>query len=233
MEGWIDFAKGPLFAFAFLVMVLGLLRLVVIQVYFLATRKGRRLVDVKWGGVLKDTMSWIVPIRHVAPGTIVFSSASFLMHIGVLIVPVLLMDHVAMWESFVGLDLPAIGREAADFLTLFTIGCILVLLCCRTFVARQRIVSRRSDYLLLLLVLAPFASGYCASHPAVNPLPWDTMMLVHLFSAEALFVAVPFTKLAHVVLYFFDRLSAVHWQLRPGAGALVAEALRREEAAPS
>ena len=39
------------------------------------------------------------------------------------------------------------------------------------------------------------------------------------------FVTVPFTKLAHVVLFFFDRLSQVHWQLRPGAGDRVAGAL--------
>jgi hypothetical protein len=54
-------------------------------------------------------------------------------------------------------------------------------------------------------------------------------MLTHLLSAELLFVLVPFTKLAHVVLFFFDRISAVHWQLRPGAGDKIAEALYGEE----
>ena len=33
-------------------------------------------------------------------------------------------------------------------------------------------------------------------------------MLIHVLSAELLFVVVPFTKLAHVVLFPFDRLSA-------------------------
>jgi hypothetical protein len=32
-----------------------------------------------------------------------------------------------------------------------------------------------------------------------------------------------------VVLFFFDRISGVHWQLRPGAGDKVAEALYGEE----
>ena len=44
-----------------------------------------------------------------------------------------------------------------------------------------------------------------------------------------MFVA-PFTKLSHIVLFPFDRLSAVHWQLRPGAGERVAEALYGKEA---
>jgi hypothetical protein len=87
------------------------------------------------------------------------------------------------------------------------------------------------DYLLLLLILVPFVSGYLASHPGVNPFRWDVTMLLHILSAELLFVAVPFTKLAHVVLFPFDRLSAVHWQLQPGAGEKVAAALYTRKSA--
>ena len=55
-------------------------------------------------------------------------------------------------------------------------------------------------------------------------------MLIHILSAEPLMIVAPFTKLSHIVLFAFDRLSAVHWQLRPGAGEEVAEALFGEEA---
>jgi nitrate reductase gamma subunit len=151
------------------------------------------------------------------------------MHIGLIAVPLLLIDHVAMWEALVGFDLPAIGQGLADFLTLFTIGCIVVLLGCRTFVVRQRVVSRPMDYVILVLIVLPFASGYLAAHPGANPFPWQAMMLTHVLTGEALFLAVPFSKLSHIVLFFFDRVSAVHWQLRPGAGDRVAEALVAKE----
>lgn len=55
-------------------------------------------------------------------------------------------------------------------------------------------------------------------------------MLIHTLSAELLMVAIPFTKLSHVVLFVFDRLSEVHWRLRPGAGERAAEALLGKEA---
>ncbi|MCG6957586.1 MAG: hypothetical protein LJF04_16470, partial [Gemmatimonadetes bacterium] len=158
-----------------------------------------------------------------------FSLASYVMHVGILIVPIFLIDHVVLWEAFLGLDLPAIGKETADVLTLLTVGCGLVLLTLRVFQARHRMVSRPTDYALLVLVLLPFASGYLASHPSVNPCPWNVMMLIHVSSADLLLVLIPFTKLAHVVLFFFDRISAVHWQLRPGAGDRVAEALHGKE----
>ena len=80
------------------------------------------------------------------------------------------------------------------------------------------------------MVLLPFVFGYFAGHPNVNPFSWQMAMLLHLLSAEALFVVIPFTKLSHIVLYFFDRLSALHWQLKPGAGDKVAAALFGEEA---
>jgi hypothetical protein len=48
MDQWIAFAQGPLFAFTFLLMVLGLIRLAVIQIYTLVTGKGRRLRNAPW-----------------------------------------------------------------------------------------------------------------------------------------------------------------------------------------
>jgi nitrate reductase gamma subunit len=229
MEQWIDFAKGPLFAFTFLIMVLGLARLVIIQVYSLVTGKGRRLQRAPWRKILAEAASWVVPIRHLVPGTKFFSIVSFLFHIGIIVVPLLLADHVVLWEGFFKTNLPEIGYGVADFLTLFTIACVLVLLGFRIFSAPHRAMSMRMDYVLLLAILLPFVSGFCASHPSYNPFPWDVMMLIHLLSAELLFVLIPFTKLAHIVLFFFDRISGIHWQLRPGAGDKVAEALYSEE----
>ncbi len=230
MEQWINFAKGPLFALTFLIMVLGLARLVIIQVYSLLIGKGRRLQKAPWRKILSEAATWVVPVRHLIPGTKIFSSISFVFHIGIIIVPLFLADHIVLWESFLKISLPEIGHGLADFLTLFTAACIIALLGFRIFSPRLRSMSKKSDYVLLVMIFMPFASGFLAMHPQYNPLPWNVMMLIHLLSANLLFVLVPFTKLAHVVLFFFDRISAIHWQLRPGAGDKVAEILYGEEA---
>lgn len=229
MDHWIEFAKGPLFAITFLVMVLGLGRQVVLQIYFLSVKKGRRLRGVAWNKVARETLSWVVPVKHMEAGNGVFSASSFLMHVGIILVPLFLLDHIVLWQGLLGFGIPSLDPGVADVLALLTIGCGFVLLGLRIFRARHRMVSRPMDYVLLFLLLIPFLSGFLASHPSVNPFPWKIMMLTHLLSAEALFVAVPFTKLAHVVLFFFDRISAVHWQLKPGAGDKIAEAIYGEE----
>jgi nitrate reductase gamma subunit len=230
MEFWLDLAKGPLFAAAFLTMVLGLGRHVLLQTHGLLVRKRRRLAHLPWKRIAAETLSWALPVRHLIPGTIVISSASFLFHVGAILVPLFLADHIRIWETFLGVELFAISDRLADTLTLLTLACLVVLLSYRVLIRRSRELSRPSDYALLLLILLIFLSGWLAGHPGQNPLPWQVMMLIHLFGADLLIFLVPFTKLAHVVLFPFDRLSAVHWQLRPGAGAQVAEALYGKEA---
>jgi len=230
MHAWIDFAKGPLFAFTFLIMTLGLARLVVIQVYSIVKGKGRRLGNTPWRRILAEAAEWVVPVRHLIPETKLFSAVSYLFHIGVLVVPLLLAEHIALWERLLHVRLPRIGAGVADFLTLFTIACILVLSGYRAFCGRLRAMSRPADYGLLVAILVPFASGYLAMHPQYNPFPWPVVMLAHLLSAALLFLLIPFSKLSHIVLFFFDRISALHWQLRPGAGEKIAEVLYGEEA---
>jgi nitrate reductase gamma subunit len=229
MEQWIEFARGPLFAVAVLIMLLGLSRHVILQVTNLVLRKGRRLGNVPWNKVVEDSITWALPVRHLIPGTIVFSIVSFLFHIGVIIVPLFLADHIVLWKDFLGIALPAIGPGLADSLTLLTITCLLALLALRIFVRRLRTMSRWSDYILLAMVGLPFLTGFLASHPHFNPFPWKMIMLVHFLSADALLLVIPFSKLAHIVLFPFDRISVLHWQLRPGAGDEVAQALYGEE----
>lgn len=230
IEQWIDFAKGPLFTLTFGIMILGLARHFVIQIYELIAGKGRRLTAAPWRKILKDAAGWVVPVKQIMKGTPFFSSVSYLFHIGVIIVPVFLADHIVLWEKTLGVNLPSISSGWADFLTLFTLACVVVLFGFRTFGSRQRAMSRRIDYVLLVLIFLPFATGFMASHPSMNPIRWEVMMLVHLLSAELLFIVIPFTKLAHIVLFAFDRISALHWQLRPGAGDKVANALFGKEA---
>jgi nitrate reductase gamma subunit len=230
MEAWIEFARGPLFAFSMLIFLLGMGRHVLLQTHALVAGKGRRLKQVSWRRTMLDSLSWAVPVRHMVRGTIFISATSFLFHVGAVLVPLFAPGHIILWERFLGVALPSLGRSFADVLSLTTVVCCFLMLTYRAVIRRARDLSRPSDYVLLVLVLLPFASGYLAAHPQYSPISWNGMLLVHLLSAELLLIAAPFTKLSHIVLFVFDRLSVVHWQFRPGAGERVAEALFGEEA---
>ena len=230
MDSVYEFAKGPLLGVSLLVMVLGLGRHVVLQIRGFWAFRGDRARRVRWKKLISDSLSWVLPARHMVRGTVAMTVLSFLFHIGVILVPLFLADHIVLWEGLFGVTLRRLPPAIADGLTLSTLTAGLGLFGYRLLTRRTRKMSTFADYLILGMVLLPFVTGFLAAHPRVNPFSWQSVMLVHILSAEAVLVATPFTKLSHIVLFPFNRLSAVHWQLRPGAGDKVAEALYGEEA---
>jgi nitrate reductase gamma subunit len=228
MSELLAFARGPLFLATFAFMVLGLLRHIGLRSYRLYQvlhRTPKR--DVPWGKIVRNTAGWLLPVKHIFTSAPTMKIASIAFHIGIVIVPVFLADHVLLWSRGVGIGLPGLSARAADILTLVAIGTGFYLFGFRILNRTARNLSGRIDYFVTAVVLVPLVSGYLASHPESAPLTYEAMMLIHVLSAELLFVLMPTTKLAHVVLFPFDRLSPeIFWRLVPGAGDRVAEALR-------
>ena len=56
--------------------------------------------------------------------------------------------------------------------------------------------------LLLAIVIAPFITGYFASH---NWFHYKTMLILHVLFGEIMLIAIPFTKLSHMLLFFLTR----------------------------
>ncbi len=228
MTETLDFVRGPLFLMTFGFLVLGLARHVFLRT-FAVVRALRRTPcrDVPWGRVARKTAGWFLPVRHVLRGAPLMSMASIVFHVTILVVPVFLAQHVFLWHRGLGLSWPALAAGAADFLTLTALGTGVFLFLFRMVDRTARHMSRFSDYFLLAAVILPFASGYFALHPEGSPLPYETMLLIHVLSGELTFLLLPTTKLAHVVLFLFDRASTdIFWRFVPGAGDRVAEALR-------
>jgi nitrate reductase gamma subunit len=226
----LDFAKGPLFVATFAFMVLGLLRRLIHQIgqfRWSLRRLANPAVDVR--GNVKQSLLWLVPLNHLYRNRPLLSVASFVFHIGLLLVPIFLVNHIDLWHRALGLAWPGIGPAVADVLTLLTIAGGLILFFFRLLDRAGRTLSGPADYLVLLAVLLPFLSGYMAMHPSANALSYDTMMLIHVLSAELVFVLLPTTKLSHAVLFILDRFSSdVFWQMPAGAGDRVAEELYGE-----
>ncbi|MDP1593500.1 MAG: respiratory nitrate reductase subunit gamma [Gallionella sp.] len=92
----------------------------------------------------------------------------------------------------------------------------------RLFVERIRYISTPSDHLMLLLFIAIAISGLMMKfvahtdviavkiffqglmHFSIQPLPADTILVLHLFSVVVLLVIFPFSKLLHAPGVFFS-----------------------------
>jgi len=226
----LELAKGPLFRFTFVIMLLGLGRNVLLAVFGIIKSyldAGDRDLPLK--AILRRTLDWFLPYRRIFRKSPLFSLVSVLFHIGLLGVPIFLYAHVALWREGIGLGWPALPKGAADVLTIITVVTALFLVGFRVLDATARRLSRASDYLWPLLLAIPFLSGFLCVHTAVNPLSYNAMLLVHLLSAEFIFLLIPFTKIAHCILIPFSQLiSEMGWRFPADSGQKVEITLRKK-----
>jgi nitrate reductase gamma subunit len=233
MDAALQFARGPLFAACFLVMLLGLTRLVFLRVYEYRRAWRRAARDqFPFGRALRDMGKWLIPVRHIYRASPTIGVLSFLFHVGLILVPIFLAEHLLLWQRGLGVSWLALPRTLADALTILTVVTGIGLLGFRTFQSAARFMSHAADYLLLILLLIPFVSGLLAMHPAWNPFHYQSTMLVHVLAGDLVLALIPFTKLSHAVLFPFERVSSeVYWRFPAGAGDSVANALHGKEPA--
>jgi nitrate reductase gamma subunit len=227
MEAWIAFGQGPLFRFAFALMVLGLLRVLVLTIVNVAGAY-RRSADrmVRWGELGRQTLGWMVPLGRLWRKRPVYSAVSVLFHAGLISVPLSLEAHILLWKRATGLAWPAMPQQAANWLALAVLATGAGLFLGRALDAGVRAISRRQDYLWPLLLIVPFATGWLCSNAALGPRAYQALMLAHVYSGDLILLLIPFTKIAHCVLAPLSQfVTAIAWKFPAGAGDRVAATL--------
>ncbi len=230
MPTWLILAKGPAFFFTLTVFVLGLLRLVVLMIWDIAAAI-RRAGDKRlpYGQIARLALSWLAPITRLHRSRAVYSFASYSFHVGLLLAALFLRNHLDILHDNLGIAWWSISKPILDVLTLIVVVGVLILLLSRLYIISSRYLSKASDYLLLVLILNIFVSGFVAGR-AWNPIPYDGLMLFHTLNGMLLLLISPFTKIAHCVLFPFIRLGAeVTWHLTPQGGRQVVETLHGPE----
>jgi len=201
MDILIEFARGPLFRFSIIVLVLGLARLLILDLYS-AYRAYQRAGDktLPWKLIISRSIEWLIPIKRIGHNRPIYSIISVIFHIGLLIVPICLYAHVELWKSGIGLSWPTLPYNWAYWLTLVAIVSGLFLFFGRVFSGSSSYISRKQDFLWPLLLLVPFATGFVCAH--LNPAPgvYQIFMLMHILAGDLIFILIPFTKIAHCVL---------------------------------
>ncbi len=203
MNGLYDFLTGPGLWIAFLVFIGGMFVRVAF-LYGLSRERDRVFYnhqDMGWG--LRSIFHWLIPLGSVSlRAQPVFAIVVYVFHLCLLGIPLFLYAHNMLWQEAFGFSLPSISDGLADILTMVLFACVAFLFLRRLIRPEVRILTTAWDYSLLLLTLLPFLTGFLAYHQWG---PYSLMMLLHVLTAEVLLIIIPFSKLGHVVLFFFTR----------------------------
>jgi nitrate reductase gamma subunit len=200
-----NLARGPLVWLAALVFVAGIVWRV--TQLFRLTRKRERVAwptrNVRADSPEEKKFRPILSFQHSLIGQHpVMAVVSGLFHLGLFTAPLLAKGHNLLLRESLGFSLWSLPLAATDALTALALGGILFLLARRLLVPRVRAVSGVADYVLLALVAAPYLTGFIAYH---QWLPYRTVITLHMLAGEAMLMAIPFTKLVHLVFFFFVR----------------------------
>ena len=203
MHALYAFVAGPLAWAAFILFFGGIVyRLVRLLVQVNKSEKFIwKYMSLKYS--LRSLLHWVTPF-----GTVnwrlnpVLTVVTFVFHIGLLATPLLLLGHVVLVDEAWNLSWWTLPDALADTMTVLVIACCVFYWVRRVVKPEVKFVSDASDFILLLIVAAPFVTGFLAYHQWLG-VRW--MTILHMLSGEIMLAAIPFTRLSHMIFSVFTR----------------------------
>ncbi len=198
-----EFARGPLVWIAFILFAGGSIYQLV-SMYSLAKKEKSVLpyFDLRFG--FRSLIHWVVPFgsrnMRLKP---IFTVISFLFHICLIATPVLLCAHNVLLRQSWGFGLASLPELMTDIMTVLVIAGGVFFFFRRVLSPSVRNVSFLSDFLILIVVLAPFVTGFIAYHQWFD---YDTVIVLHMVTGAVWLAAIPFTRLTHMLFFVFSRM---------------------------
>jgi len=119
-----------------------------------------------------------------------------------IVVPVFLLSHIILWDESWNASWWSLPDSVADVM------CVVVIASCIFFLIRRitspevQYVTSASDYVILAIVAAPFITGFLAYHQWFE---YQVFAILHILSGEIMLMAIPFTRLSHMLYSPFTR----------------------------
>ncbi len=179
----LNFLYGPLLYIAVAVFVIGMIARVVLYIKGLSQKLDRVAYKPQMGlGALHSIFKWVLPGGTRAWRINPFMTAVFFMfHIGMVLLPLFLLQHVVVIEYMFGISLPSLPSGLADVLSIVAVLGLLGLAYRRIACSAAKALTTKQDWFVLILAGLPLVTG-----------------MIFL-------IAAPFTKLSHIVLFFMSR----------------------------
>ncbi len=170
----------------------------------LAAKKDRTAVSYfQFRYACRSIGHWIIPFAAISMRRHpVMTMVSFLFHICIIVTPLFLLEHMILIKESWNVSWWFLPDMIADAMTLMVIGSCLFFIFRRIILPEARYLTTASDYILLVLVAAPFISGFWAVHQWPGYV-WAS--LFHIVSGEILLIAIPFTRLGHMLFFPLTR----------------------------
>jgi len=196
-------ARGPGFVYAISIFVFGMV-IRVTEILALGRKPDLSAPrENSPGSGWKTIFTRMVNFESFSANTAITYIAGYIFHLGLFAVVLLFIPHIEMIRSVLHISWPGLASSMIDFITIVTMGSMLVLLVDRIMNPVKQQISTIGDYFGWLVSFLPILTGYMSYHHMVDP--YALMLAMHILSVELLLVIIPFTKLTHMVTLFIAR----------------------------
>lgn len=203
MHNLYNFVSGPLVWITFIIFLGGCLYRIINMLVLVYQKEKFIFSYMSFKYSLRSILHWLTPFatvnmrRHP-----VMTIITFAFHLSLLIIPVFLSAHIILLEEAWNIVFFSLPDQLADFLTLIVIGSCAFFLIRRLTQPEVKYVTSPSDFLILSIVAAPFITGFLAYHQVGG---YQFFLTLHILSGEIMLMAIPFTRLSHMIFSIFTR----------------------------
>ncbi len=205
-----EFIRGPMIGISFLIFIIGLIYQA-FRFFALTRKKELIFLPVPFNPDKPPKKEWFQRIANrfdslrkttvwrTHPMMILITS---IFHVSLFVTPLFLLGHNILLDEAWGMHLFSFSESFSDALTWIVLACGAIFLSRRIFLRRVRVITTLYDYIILLITLAPFLTGTFAYHQWFH---YQTVILLHIVAGEVMLITMPFTKLGHMLFFFFYR----------------------------
>jgi len=146
---------------------------------------------------LRSIGAWMIPFfPRSARMSPIYYGISYLFHILLFLVPLFLASHIVLINEAFQISWPALNDSVADGLTLLVIAALIFFIFRRAMVPEVKYLTGAMDYILILVVLLPFLTGFLAYHQWVA---YQWITVIHILSGELMLIIIPFSRFSHML----------------------------------
>ena len=197
-----EFARGPLVWIAFTALLVGSAYRV-ISITRLAKKDKVVWPYMSWRFGLRSVVHWLTPYgstnMRLRPA---FTFMSFLFHICLVLTPILAVGHVVLWKESWGISWWTLPDSLSKAMVIVVLSGGLVFVLRRIANPTVRFVTSASDYVLVVLVMAPFATGLMAYYQVFD---YNAVIIIHMWMGAIWLAMIPFTRISHMLFFPLTR----------------------------
>lgn len=203
MNSLYNFVSGPLVWVAFTVFIGGCIYRLASMGLLAAKRDSAVYVYASPYYAMRSIVRWLTPfgttnMRLHPAMTIV----TFVFHFCLLAAPIFVYAHIALINESWNLSWWHLPDGAADFMSFVVVGACVFFLIRRMKSPEVKFLTSTSDYVILAIVAAPFVTGFWTYHQWPG---YQLSGILHILSGEIMLMAIPFTRLSHMIFFPFTR----------------------------